>query len=58
MYPAVSKFLKDEAQRVYNLEFFTRGVVGIIHKWIELDCNTEIDELVDIIKNCVGYSNQ
>ncbi len=53
LYPAVSLFLKDETQRIYNLEFFTQGIVGIIHKWIELDCNTEIDDLIDIIKNCV-----
>ena len=55
-YPAVSQFLKDETQKVYNLEFFTQGVAGIIKKWIELDCKTEIPELVNIIKNCVGFN--
>ncbi len=54
-YPAISQFIKDETQKIYNLEFFTQGVVGIIHKWIQLDCVTEIDELITIIKNCVGY---
>ena len=52
-YPAISQFVKDETQRIYNLEFFIQGVVGIVHKWIELDCNTEIEELVEIIKSCV-----
>ena len=55
-YPAISLFLKDETQRVYNLEFFTQGVAAIIRKWMELDCVTEIDELIAIIKNCVGYN--
>ena len=54
-YPAISCFLKDETQKVYTLAFFTQGVVGIIHKWIELDCNTDIEELIGIIKNCIGY---
>ena len=54
LYPAISHFLKDETQKIYNLEFFTQGVVGIIHKWIELECNTEIEVLIEIIKNCVG----
>ena len=54
-YPAISQFIKDETQRIYNLEFFTQGVVGIVRKWIALDCNTEIDDLIKIIKNCVGY---
>ena len=54
-YPAISLYLKDETQKVYNLEFFTRGVVGVIRKWIELDCETEISELMEIIKNCIGF---
>ena len=55
-YPAISCFVKDETQKVYTLEFFTQGVVGIVHKWIELDCNTEIEELIGVIKSCIGYN--
>ena len=55
-YPAISQFIKDEGQREYVLEFYTRGVVGVINKWIDGDCTTEIDVLIDIIKNCVGYN--
>lgn len=54
-YPAISYFVEGEKERIYNLEFFTGGIMSIINKWIELDCITEIDELVDIIKNCIGY---
>lgn len=57
-YPAISQFIQDETQRIYNLEFFTQGVAGIIKKWIELDCITEIDDLIKIIKACVGYNNE
>ena len=57
-YPAISQFLNDETQKIYNLEFFTQGVAGIIRKWIDLDCVTEIGELIRIIKNCVGYNAQ
>lgn len=56
LYPAISLFLKDELEKTYNLEFFTQGVVGIIRKWIELDCETEINDIVKIIINCVGYT--
>ena len=55
-YPAISQYITDETQKVYNLEFFTQGVAGIIRKWIELDCDTEISELILIIKNCIGYN--
>ena len=53
-YPAISHFLDDETQRMYNLEFFTQGVTGVVYKWIEQDCKTEIDDLIQIIKKCVG----
>ncbi len=54
-YPAISQFIIKESDRVYKLEYFTRGVAAIVHKWLELDCAEEIDELVKIIKDCVGY---
>lgn len=54
-YPAMSQFISHENEKIYNLEFFTGGVVAIVHKWIDLDCVTEINELITIIKNCVGY---
>ena len=55
-YPAISQFILEENERIYNLEFFTSGVSAIVHKWLELDCVTDIEDLVDIIKKCVGYS--
>ena len=54
-YLAISQFIKEETKKVYTLEFFTEGVVGIIHKWLDLDCVTPIEELIGIIKSCVGY---
>ena len=55
-YPAISCFVEEENERIYNLEFFTGGVSAIIKKWLELDCITEIEDLIEIIKKCVGYS--
>ena len=55
-YPAISYFVKEEKERIYNLEFFTGGVSAIINKWVALDCATEIEELTDIIKKCINYT--
>ena len=55
-YPAVSQFISDETEKTYVFEFFTQGVVAIVHKWMELDCSTDIETLICIIKNCVGYN--
>lgn len=55
-YPAISQFVNDENERIYYLEFFTQGVAAIVHKWLELDCVTEINELINLIKKCVNYN--
>jgi AcrR family transcriptional regulator len=52
-YPAISQFIDQEKEKIYYLEFFTQGIVGIIHKWLDLGCKTEIDELIDIIQRLV-----
>lgn len=57
-YPAISKFLTREEDRVYMLEFFTGGVTAIVHKWLNLDCATDVDDLISIITNCVGYNKK
>ncbi len=57
-YPAISNFIQNENERVYLLEYYTRGVSGIINKWVDLDCTMEIEELIKIIKNCVGYTTE
>lgn len=57
-YPAISCFIQEENQRIYYLEFFTGGVAAIVHKWLQNDCVTEIEEVLKIIKNCVGYQNE
>ena len=54
-YPAISQFIAQENKKIYTLEFFTGGVVAIVHKWLALDCVTEIEEVIGIIKSCVGY---
>lgn len=54
-YPAISQFISQENQKIYNLEFFMGGVRAIVYKWMDLDCSTAIEDLVDIIKNCIRY---
>ena len=55
-YPAISLFVSQENEKIYSLEFYTGGVSAIVHKWLELDCVTEIETLIDIIKKCVGFT--
>lgn len=52
--PAINKFNVPKEEQPYIIEFFTRGVVGIVSAWLKNDCNESIDNIVNIILNCVG----
>ncbi len=54
-YPILEKFKIPHNEKPYRLEFFTRGVAGIISKWLELDCVEPIDNIVKLIIDCVGF---
>ncbi|MBQ9795382.1 MAG: TetR/AcrR family transcriptional regulator [Clostridia bacterium] len=56
-YPILSNFNIKKEERPYKLEFFTRGTIGIVNKWLELDCVTSIDEIINLIIDCVGFKN-
>jgi len=54
--PIISVFGVEKNEQIFRLEYFTKGVVGIINKWIELDCEKSIEDISKIIIDCVGYS--
>ena len=53
--PAIARFDCDKKEMPYKLEFYTRGVSAIVKKWLEMDCSLDENELIAIIKDCVGY---
>ena len=55
-YPAVKSFLVGKKEIPYILEYYTKGVVAIINKWIELNCEDSIEYLSKLIIGCVNYS--
>ena len=54
-YPILSKFNVQKEEIPYRLEYFTRGVVGIVNKWLELNCEMPIEKVVKLIIDCVGF---
>ena len=57
-YPAILGFVSDEKEAEYKLEYYTKGVLGIVNKWAKNNCDLEIKELISIIKDCVGYTQK
>ncbi len=56
-YPALEPFNVPEEEKVYVLEYFTQGVVAIIHKWTESDCETDPKEILRIIRQCINRNH-
>ena len=51
-YPILDKFNVEKERKPYILEFFTKGILGIVNKWIATDCKDEISLVTDIIMGC------
>ena len=47
---ALTNFDVKEKEKQYIFAFYTQGVIGIIKKWIENNCQDEIDIIIDIIE--------
>ena len=54
LYPAISHYNVPEEKKTYLLEFYTQGTTAIVYKWLENDCNSPIEDIVKIIKDCIG----
>ncbi len=50
--PILQKFNIVEYKKTYIFEFFTGGVVSIIMKWIDLNCEEDIENILNIIIEC------
>lgn len=51
--PILNKFNVEKNKKIFIFEFFTNGVVGLIMKWVNLNCEEDIDNILNIILDCV-----
>lgn len=54
--PILNKFDIEKNKKIFIFEFFTNGVVGLIMKWVNLNCEEDIDNILNIILDCVQDS--
>ena len=54
--PIIEKFKIPKENQAYILEFYTRGVTGIINYWLDNDCADSINHIFSIILECVGIT--
>ena len=52
----LDKFGVPKEEQEYVFAFFSFGLVAIIQKWIENDCEDDISKIAAIMKNMIGYN--
>lgn len=52
-YPIMERLGVEENRREYILTYYTHGIIAIVEQWLKNDCRESIDEICDIITECV-----
>lgn len=56
--PALQKYNLPKNDAQYIFEFFSKGIIAIVIKWINLDCKDDIEYIQNLIMDCVDYKNR
>ena len=52
--PILKKFNIEKNKEQFIFEFYTKGILAIIVKWLNLDCKDDVDFIVSLIVDCVN----
>lgn len=55
--PILKKFGVDEDKHEYIMTYYRHGLIAIILKWIDGDCNDSVEKIVEILKECIRTPN-
>lgn len=50
----LDKFGVNEQDKPFVFNYYAQGVIGIIAKWVETDCERSVDDIMNIIISCLG----
>ncbi len=51
--PILERFAVPQKEHKYIMEFYIKGVMGIIMEWVNNDCNIDKEEVISIINRCI-----
>lgn len=54
--PILSRYGVAAQRHEYIMEFYRRGLVAVMLKWVESDCRESAAEIAEMIRLCVGYA--
>ena len=53
----LDKYGVEKSEKEYIFSYFSLGLVAIIQKWIERDCQDDIEMIANIMKKVIRYEN-
>ena len=56
--PILDKQKVKEEEKKYIFEFYSKGVLAIIFKWLDNDCQEDIQFIIDIVERCTSTNNE
>lgn len=51
--PILEKYNIPIYKRKYMIQYYINGIISVIKEWVTSDCDLEIDEIINIIVECV-----
>lgn len=55
--PILEKFNTPTEEAPYIFEFYTKGALAIIMKWVELDCKDSVEFVTNLIVDCANINS-
>lgn len=52
--PILERFNVPKNEQIYIFEYYSKGVIAIILKWVSLSCKEEIDFIISMIEKCLN----
>lgn len=56
--PILDQYGLAAREKPYVFEFYSRGTLAVVMKWLENDCKDEIDFVMELIIRMVGYDEK
>ena len=52
--PILERFNVPKNEQIYIFEYYSKGVIAIILKWVSLSCKEDIDFVISMIEKCLN----
>lgn len=52
--PILDRFHVPQADRAYLMAFYISGLMAIINRWLQADCQDSIEHIISVMQTCIA----